>query len=133
MAKNTQKNTLIDGERNFAVQVSVDEDSTTGDLSNEVVVDVSALSPVPSSLVITRVHGSTNGGGAKLKFDRTTNQGAITLPADAEVDFDYRVKGANGFYDNGSGSTGDIVLDTNNIDAAGDSLSLYIEGRKRFS
>lgn len=134
MAKTTQINTIQDGPRNISVQATVQESATTADVSDEVVIDLSALDPSPQHVVLERVWASTNGGGGFLDFDRNTDQNALTIPADSDLNYDFMNKGSGGWIDTGRGQsgTGDVRLSTNNIDSAGDSLSLHIEARKKF-
>lgn len=136
MANTIQKNTIIDGPRHTVVQVWLASDGVAGELSDEVIVDVSALSVAAgqtsiSKLVVEEVKASFTGFSGNLEFDRTTNQGIIGLPDGNDVDINYCKVG--GFQDNGSGSTGDVVLNTSGFATAGDEGSLVVKVRKKYT
>jgi len=137
MANTIQKNTILDGPRHAIIQAWFASDGVTGELSDEVLVDVSALSVAEgqtsiSSLVVEKIFATTSGAAAELDFDRTTNQGIIELPTDSEADYDFRKMGG-GVYDHGTGSTGDIIMSTTGFADAGDDISIQIQVRKKYT
>lgn len=138
MANTIQKNTILDGPRHAIVQAWFASDGTTGDLSDEVVVDLSALS-VPqdktsiSSLVVEHISASATGCSAELSFDRTTNQGIYEIPTDSTETVDFKAGGGSGILDNGSGGTGDILINTTGFSGSGDDIFLKIKVRKKFT
>lgn len=138
MANTIQKNTILDGPRHAIVEVWLASDGATGELSDEVIVDVSGLSVAEgqtsiSSLVVENLHYSTRGCSATLDFDRTTNQGIYNLPADLADTVNFKGDGSSGLIDNGSGSTGDVILNTSGFTASGDDISLKIKVRKKYT
>lgn len=122
--------TIIDGPRHAVIHVHIVADGTPADFTDSVIVDVSALDPVPTKCAIETLEYNITGFQAVLEFDATTDDIAWHLDSGADYK-DFRDYG--GIIDPASaGSTGDILISTVGIDAAGDEGTLVIKVRKKF-
>ena len=129
MANTITSQTLIDGDKRAIIKYFIASDGSTGDVSDGVVVDVSALIDAPSKVTIEQIWTSFVGCSGVLEFDATTDVGALVIPGDVNMYQDYRSFG--GIKDNsGAGSTGDIVLTTTGLATAGDAGHIIIAVRK---
>jgi hypothetical protein len=119
MANTVTKQKIADNERNAIVHVWLASDGAAGELTDEVVVDVSDLSGSPSSVEVVRMESTLTGFSATLEWDATTDVPFLQIPADTLVQSDWRDFG--GLQNNaGAGVTGDIVLTTAGFSAATD-------------
>ena len=117
-------------ERYITVSVTV-EWSSSGDLSDEVVVDASALGF--RDMVVESVAGwATPGMSWTLEFDGTTNELLYHYVADAsadqppqQADVDFYMSELHGLRCQTSGGTGDIILTTSGA-AANSTLSFIL-------
>ena len=79
MANTVTVRTLVDGPRQAELHVYIAGDGS-GDLSAQVIVDGSTLSPAPSKLTIERLEGNFNGFTGLVLFDATTDVPAVVIP-----------------------------------------------------
>jgi hypothetical protein len=129
MANTKTSQTLIDGDKLAVIKVYIASDGAAGDLTDSVIVDVSALIGAPSKVTIEQIWTSFVGCSGVLEFDATTDVGALVIPGDVDMCQDYRNFG--GIKDNsGAGSTGDITLSTTGFATAGDAGHIIIAVRK---
>lgn len=129
MANTVTLRTLVDGPKTAVVHVHLLCDGASGELTDQVVVDVSTFSPVPTKVTIEEVWYSLVGFDAMLEFDATADKAAWKLGSSDSGYIDFRCFG--GLKDNsGSGSTGDVVLTTAGFTAATDEGTLIIKVRK---
>lgn len=125
MANTVTSQTLVDGSKNTAIHVYLASDGVSGELSNQVIVDASALAGAPTDLKIDRIMGHITGFSAVLKWDATTDVPFLAISDGGHIDFDYREVG--GLQNNaGTGKTGDIMVDTTGFTAAGDAGAITI-------
>lgn len=92
----------------------------SGEETNKVIMDCSALAGGGAYRGIVKITGTLNGFSAKIKFDQTTPSIAAVLP-ESEA-FYFCFDGASPyqsyiFNPAGSGTTGDITLDTTGLGA----------------
>ena len=117
---------LNDGERNATVKGYITGDATQ--LTDAVLVDVSALSGSPTSVKIVGIKAQFSGFTGTLEWDATTDVPIMEIPINQEIDQSYRRFG--GLQNNGgAGVTGDILLSTPLI-AAGDNGFIILELKK---
>lgn len=134
MANTVQTRTLVDGQKYAVVHVFIESDGVSGELTDTVVVDVSALATksdgsAVAKVTVEEIWASFTGCSGKLEFDATTDAGIWSFAADHADHVDMGVFG--GLPDPlASGTTGDILLTTNGFTAAGDRASLIIKVRK---
>lgn len=129
MANTTTKSTMVDGPRTYAMHLYLASDGSSGELSDYVTVDVSALSPACDHVRIRRVYGLMSGFSLTLEFDASTDQAFLTFPDGVFTFLDVAPYG--GVEDpEASGSTGDVVATTSGFTASGDVGYLVIEVEK---
>src|SRR5690606_34949516 len=76
-------------------------------------VDVSALDPAPSEVVIQRIDYASAGMSVNLLWDATADVVAWVLPAGQHGSFDFSAYEGGGISNNaGTGKTGDLVATT---------------------
>ena len=130
MANTVTKRTLIDGPKHAIIHVYLKSDGAAGELTDEVIVDASTLSPVPTKCTIEEIWYSFAGFDGMLEFDATTDTPAWKLVA-AQAPSYFCFQPFGGIKDNtGAGSTGDILLTTAGFTAATDEGTLVIKVRK---
>ena len=118
MANTVTKTAIHDGKSIGHVRCYVASDGSSGELSDEVLLDASALAGAKNITQIFEVKGALVGFSAILEFDATADVPFITLPADEDFCFDFN---ANPIPNNaGSGITGDVTITTNGFTATGD-------------
>ena len=128
MANTVTKRILLDSEKRAVIQIHLASDGAAGELTDEVLVDVSTLSPAPSKTTVEQIWWDLVGFDLKLEFDATADTILWKLGA-GEGYQDFRSFG--GIKDNtGAGSTGDVVGTTTGFAAAGDEGTLLIMVRK---
>jgi hypothetical protein len=118
----------MDSAKRATIQIHLASDGAAGELTDEVLVDVSTLSPAPSKVTVEQIWWDLVAFDLRLEFDASTDTILWKLGA-GEGYQDFRSFG--GIKDNtGSGSTGDIMGTTNGFTAAGDEGTLLIVVRK---
>lgn len=119
MANTFTTQTLVDGERNAIIHAYMASDGVAGELTDQVLVDVSALSGAPSTVKVRKITCNLTGFSAVLEFDATADVTFATLPDGSDAEFDYSQFG--GIQNNaGAGVTGDITISTTGFSASGD-------------
>lgn len=126
MADAVTSQTIVDGRKNVVMKFTNISDGTGESAVTK--VDVSALSGVPASVRIMKLHYVMIGMGARLLWDASADVLAFQLPVDGAGTFDFTPFG--GIPNNaGSGVTGDIQLTTVSH-SSGDSYSIILEMEK---
>jgi hypothetical protein len=128
MANTITKTTMHDGHKNAVVHLYLLSDGSAGDITDNVLVDASALSPAPSTVRIMKLWWSFSGFTGRLEFDASTDTGGWVLgDTDGFMDFT-SIGGIQSTA--GSGETGDILLTTLGFAAATDMGTLIIQIQK---
>lgn len=131
MANTIAIRTHVDGPTSSVIQACFISDGSSGEITNQVVVDVSALTPVPKYVSITKIEYATAGCNVGLKFDATTDTPAWLIPPDSGGCFDFTAFG--GIPDKkDTGYTGDVIASTAGFTAAGDRAAMMIYVKKHF-
>lgn len=121
----TQK--VIDGERNVVTKTTILGDGS-GEETVTQLLDVSTFSGAPGTVKIIRIQAYLTGFSVSLLWDATTDVTIIELPADDDINQDFKVFG--GLINNsGTGKTGDIMFTTVGLGAA-DTGTIVIEMQK---
>lgn len=128
MANTITKTTLHDGQKNAVTHTYLLSDGSAGDITDNVVVDASGLSPAPSTVRIMKIWWSFSGFTGRLEFDASTDTGGWVLgDTDGFMDF----TSIGGIQSNaGGGETGDILLTTLGFSAAADMGTLIVQVNK---
>ena len=121
-----------DGPRNHIVQIAITADGS-GDEIRSTVIDPALVNPPCKYFSVKRILGSVSGEfGIRLGFGGPTEVLFMDIQAPSvatqtdDIDRDFRRTG--GITDPQAASfTGDIVLTTDGMDAAGDSAQIYLE------
>ena len=127
---NTQTLTkLVDGKDVFEYHVYLKSDGSSGEISNAVLIDSSALEGGYPIHQIDYIAWSLAGFDVQLAFDATTDQPLFYLPAGTErLDLTCKQPIMNL---EGAGSTGDVLITTVGFTAATDIGHIILKGRKR--
>lgn len=128
MANTVTLRTLEDGPKRAIVHVHLKADGT-GELTDQVIVDVSTFNPAPSKVTIEKMWYSFVGFDGVLEFDATADTVAWKIQQGTDIHQDFTCFGGIKD-DSGAGSTGDIVLTTAGFTAATDEGTLVIQVRK---
>lgn len=120
MANTITTQTLNDGNKNTIIKVYLASDGVTGDESDTVVFDASAVVPAVTDCTILGIEGYLIGFTALLEFDATTDVPALILPADDQFCFDLDSRYGGIPNNAGAGKTGDITITTTGFSAATD-------------
>ena len=128
MANTITKTTMHDGHKNAVVHLYLLSDGSAGDITDNVLVDASTLSPAPSTVRLMKLWWSFSGFTGRLEFDATTDTGGWVLGAtDGFMDFT-SIGGIQSTA--GGGESGDILLTTLGFSAATDMGTLIIQIQK---
>lgn len=128
MANTINIQTIVDGPRNVIVNVYLASDGSTGDITDSVLIDFSALSGSPTTVKVERVEAVFTGFAGTLEFDGSTDAPFLHIPDGEFIDYDWcKVKGVP---NNATAPTGDITLTTLGFATAGDNGSITIYGIK---
>jgi len=126
MANTVDVRYIVDNSRRTVAHVYILSDGVAGELTDEVVVDVSALTPTPSKVSINKIKGVFSGTTGVLEWDATADVGIFSIPDSETFEFNFGEYG--GLTNNaGAGVTGDITLSTTGFATAGDTGFLIIE------
>lgn len=126
MANTVTSQTILDGSRRLVIKWYLSSDGVAGELTDQIVVDVSALTPAATSVSLERVIWSINGFDAILEWDATADVEILRLGANASTS-DLCMKDFGGIWNNaGVGVTGDIVLTTSGFTAVGDAGTIIL-------
>lgn len=117
---------INDGDRNVVIKSHIL--GTAVELTDGVLVDVSALVPAPTTVKVLRVQAETVGMSLTLEWEATTDVPFLEVPMDEDVDHDYREHGGLP-NDAGAGITGDILVTTIGA-AVGTNASIVIHCKK---
>jgi hypothetical protein len=127
MANTVTKTILHDGPRNVIARIYIVGDGS-GEESDTILIDASALYNAPLSLKVNRVFGRSDGATAVLEHDGSTDAPICSLPNGDDFDYDWR--GANGIPSSiATAPTGDITITTASL-GAGDTINLNIWATK---
>lgn len=128
MANAITSQTITDGDRNTVLKIYISGDGT-GEETDTVVFDASAVVPSADSCSIMNVEGYLVGFSALLEFDATTDVPAINLPGDDQFCFELDRRYSGIPNNAGTGKTGDITMTTTGL-GAGDIGWFVIEVKK---
>lgn len=129
MANTVTSQTLLDGSKRSVIKWYFASDGVTGELTDQVIFDASAVSPSTDDSTIERIRGYFIGFTGLVEFDATADVAVVVLPTDDEFDIDFLATA--GLPNNaGAGKTGDILLTTTGFTAAGDIGWLEITVKK---
>lgn len=130
MANTVTLQSIIDGPKTHVVKIYLASDGVAGELTDQVVVNVSALLPAATKVSLERVQWSLNGFDALLEWDATTDVAIFTLGANASTsDLDFSKYG--GIPNNaGTGVTGNILLTTVGFTTTADTGIIILTCRK---
>lgn len=127
MANTIAKQTLVDGEVNLVVKVSVTGDGS-GEETGTTLIDVSSYSGAPSRVKMLEIQGALRGFAVTLEWNATANLDFFTIPAEIEINENFQRFG--GIINNGAaGVDGDINISTTGLGAA-DEGSFILHMRK---
>ena len=122
----TQK--IVDGERNVVTKTTILGDASGEETATQL-LDVSTFSGTPGTVKIIRIQAYLSGFSVSLLWDATTDVTIIELPADDDINQDFKVFG--GLINNsGTGKTGDIMFTTVGL-GDGDTGTIVIEMQKK--
>lgn len=131
MANTFDKRTLVDGSQIAVVHALLKSDGSSGEITDGVLVDVSALSPACKYVSIEKIDWALSGFDVLVEFDATADSGVLELEGDYSDHKDFRSFG--GLTDpKASGFTGDVVISTAGFTAAGDNGHIIIQIRKHY-
>lgn len=131
MANTVTSQTLLDGSKRTVIKWYFASDGATGELTDQVIFDASAVSPATTDSSIERIRGYFIGFSGLVEFDATADVAAVVLPTDDQFDYSFVEWNINGLPNNGgAGVTGDILLTTTGFTAAGDIGWLEITVKK---
>lgn len=131
---NTVNITLIaDSDRYVVGRAYFASDGVAGELTAQVLIDASSLTPVPVNLRLTHVYWSFTGFQADLFWDQTSNDPIIHLPGgslalDTSIaeEFDFSRFGGIPNDPSAAGYTGDLIMTTAGFATLGDVGSLIL-------
>ncbi len=139
MANTVRTNIILDGPSHVTLQVFLQSDGASGDLTNVVLLspdDVSPQLPNRQDFTIKQIWYELAGFSATLAFNATTPWPFWTLDAGNNVQHDWRFFG--GITDRSGGTfglnaTGELLISTEGFTSASDSgaIVLWIEKRDR--
>lgn len=128
MANIVDIQTIVDGGRNHIVKVFLDSDGVAGELTDQVLIDVSALTGV-TNLYVEKIWYNFTGFTARLEWDATGDDELFHL---SEGDGIYDFTCFGGIPNpKSAGSTGDLTITTTGFTAAGDEGVLVLYCRKQ--
>ena len=131
MANTVTIRTLIDGPRQSVLHVYLKSDGMSGDIVDQVVVDISALNSRAVKTTLEEVWYNLVGFDALLEFDSPTDTTAWKLSSGTDNHQDFRSFG--GIKDsNESTSTGDVLITTNGMTTTSDEGTIILKVRKDF-
>lgn len=132
MANTVDIQKLQDGERNAVFRIYLSSDGAAGDLSDEVLVDLSSLNDSPDNVRIDRIQAHFTGYTGRLEWDADTDDEVMTIPDGDQIDFDFKRSGGL-INPRTTGYTGDLTITTTGFTASGDEGFIYLECTKRYS
>lgn len=127
MANTVTKTSLVDGENVGEMHVYLASDGASGELTDEVVLDASALNGATAITEIISVKSSLIGFTARLEFDQTADHPAVVMPEGKE---EQSFETAPIVNPAGTGTTGDVTVTTSGFTASGDVGTIVIKYRK---
>lgn len=127
MANTVTTTSITEGARGGVMHLYLASDGSTGELSDTVVLDASALIGGDNIRSIVSVESSLVGFSAILEFDATADVPAVVLPeGESNQDFTYAPIPNTA----GAGVTGDLTISTTGFSASGDVGTVTIRYRK---
>ena len=130
MANTVDIQKIIDGPRNAVIKIFLASDGASGELADQIIVDVSTLEGAPSKVHLMAIDWCLRGFDVLLEWEATTDAPIITLTPES---------GAGGFCwekfggipnNGGAGVTGDLSITTTGFTAAGDNGFLLLSVTK---
>jgi hypothetical protein len=129
MAATATQQVIVNSSRNLVLKYTIA--GTTGDISDSVLVDISALDSTlgVNGLTLLKAKAALTGFSAKLMWNATTNIDIVEFPTDEPFEQDYSEFG--GIKNNaGTGADGDVLITTTGYTASGDGGHIYLWFRK---
>lgn len=127
MADAVTSQTIMEGPRNLVMKFTNISDGTGESAVTK--VDVSALTPAATEVVIEKIHYATFGMAVRILCDATADVPAWLVPSDDCGTFDFTLFG--GIPNNaGAGKTGDLQFTTIGH-TSGDTYTIILEMRKK--
>jgi len=131
MANTITSQTLLDGSKRTIIKWYFASDGVTGELTDQIIFDASAVTPACTDSSIERIRGYFIGFSGLVEFDATADVAAVVLPTDDQFCYEFKDELIQGLPNNaGAGKTGDILLTTTGFTAAGDIGWLEITVKK---
>lgn len=127
MANTVTLTPILDGAVHGIMHVYLASDGASGELSDTVVLDASALAGAANITQIISVEASLIGFSAILEFDATTDVPAVVLQNGHEF-YDFTTCPISNKA--GAGITGDVTITTTGFTASGDVGHLIIKYKK---
>lgn len=128
MANTVAIQIIEDGPRNVVIKVYLASDGATGELTDQVIFDASALNGIPDTLKVISIDSALTGFQARLNWDATTDDPLWHLPL-YPANFDFQKFGGIP-NPKSTGYTGDILLTTIGFSTLGDDGSFVIHCTK---
>jgi hypothetical protein len=133
MANTITVNTQLDGGRKLLLRIDIAGDGT-GEETNTVLVDASALNETFDGLAVTDFRideyiANFIGFSATLNWDATANVQALAIP-EGDSGFDFMARNHPIINRAGAGKTGDLLITTVGL-GAGDTGTLLLNCSKR--
>ena len=129
MPNTITKTILNDGPRNHIVEMRITGDGS-GEESATSLIDVSAITGAPSSVVIEKIYWSLNGFSVTLLWNATTDTVAVEC-ADGEGGIDFSSVGGPLRNTAGAGKTGDLLFSTSGL-VANEKGYIRVQCRKKY-
>jgi hypothetical protein len=129
MANTVNIQKIVDGDKLSVIKVYLASDGVSGELSNQVIFDASALTGAANAANLITIDYAITGFSATLKWDATSPVPIMKILPDTPISHDFTFCGGIP-NDAGTGITGDITLDTSGFTASGDSGFILIKVRK---
>lgn len=127
MSNAVTKTLLHDSTRHAIMSVTIVGDGS-GEETDTVLLDASALQPAADKLIVDRIEGLLTAFSAVIEADATADLPIARLPADEHFSFDFRPPGFS-TSKAGAGATGDVTITTASL-GNGDAGTFTIFARK---
>ncbi len=124
MANTVDIQTIVDGKKNLVIKIYMASDGAAGDITDQVIVDFSALSNDPNNLRLLTLQSSLTGFVIDLQWDADVDANLFHVPA-GHIEHDFRTFGGIP-NPQATGNTGDVLLNTTGFAASGDNGTITL-------